>query len=140
MADIDSANMRIHIRLGKGRKDRDSLLSRVNLQLLRRYWAQYRPADWLFPGGIPGEPLSSKAIQRIFHKARAKAGIKNRATVHSLRHSFATHLLEAGVNLFYLQKLMGHASIGTTAKYLHLTRTGLDVKSPLDALEGFRHA
>lgn len=139
LADIDSTNMQIHIRLAKGQKDRDSLLSRAGLQLLRRYWVQYHPADWLFPGRIPGKTLSPSTIQHIFHKAKAKAGIKKRATIHSLRHSFATHLLEAGVNLFYLQKLMGHANIRTTIRYLHLTRAGLNITSPLDSLEGFRH-
>lgn len=140
-ADIDSANMQILIRLGKGKKDRYSLLSAVDLQLLRRYWVKYQPTDWLFPGGIPGGPLSVKAIQRVFHKARVKAGIKKPATIHSLRHSFATHLLESGVNLFYVQQLLGHANIRTTVRYLHLARTDvLKAVSPLDSLEGFRHA
>lgn len=140
VADIDSANMQIHIRLGKGKRDRYSILSKTNLKLLRLYWARYRPKDWLFPGGLPGQSLSTKAIQRVFQQAKAKAGIKKPATVHSLRHSFATHLLEAGVGLIYIQQLLGHVHITTTCKYLHLVRLDvLKVKSPLDALEDRLH-
>lgn len=135
--DIDSNNMQIHVRQGKGRVDRYSLLSPVNLELLRLYYARYRPKDWLFPGSSPGEHLAVRSIEGIFHDARIKAGITKPATVHSLRHGFATHLLESGVNLVYIQQLLGHADIRTTSVYLHLVRMDvLKIKSPLDSLDG----
>ncbi len=135
--DIDSNNMQIHVRQSKGRVDRYSLLSPVNLELLRLYYARYRPKDWLFPGSSLGEHLAVRSIERIFHDARVKAGITKPATVHSLRHGFATHLLESGVNLVYIQQLLGHADIRTTSIYLHLVRMDvLKIKSPLDSLDG----
>lgn len=141
VADVDSRNMQIRVRQGKGKVDRYTLLSPVNLDLLRLYWAQYRPKDWLFPGAVPGEPLATRSIQSIFRAAKDKAGIKKAVSIHSLRHSFATHLLEAGVNLVYIQQLLGHADLKTTSRYLHLIRMDvLKIESPLDALEDLNHA
>ena len=135
ISDIDSENMQIFVREGKGMIDRYSLLSQVNLDIPRLYWKQYRPTNWLFPGKLPGEPIRTRAIQDAFQKARNKAGINKKASIHSLRHSFATHLLEEGVNIVYIQQLLGHARIGTTTLYLHLAKVKiLQVKSPLDFL------
>ena len=136
IADIDSENMQIFVRQGKGNIDRYSILSDICLETLRRYWREYRPAGWLFPGKIPGEPIRTRAIQDAFLKMRRKAGLNPKASIHSLRHSFATHLLEEGVNIVYIQQLLGHARISTTTIYLHLTKVKvLQVKSPLDFLD-----
>ena len=133
--DIDSKNMQILIRQAKGKVDRYSLLSQVNLEILRRYYQEFRPKLWLFPGKIPGSPIHTRSLQRIFEEARDRSGISKKASIHSLRHSFATHLLEAGVNIVYIQKLLGHMNIRTTIIYLHLVRVKvLKVKSPLDML------
>ena len=133
--DIDSRQMQILVREGKGKIDRYSLLSEVILKFLRQYWKQYRPDVWLFPGKIPGQPMSNRAFQDAFQKARKKSGINTRASLHSLRHSFATHLLENGTDIVRIQHLMGHARIGTTTLYLHLAKSRiLEVKSPLDSL------
>jgi len=140
IADIDSKNMQIFIQQGKGNVDRYTLLSQVNLDILRQYWATYRPNHWLFPGFPTSKPIDTATIQRIFGAAKKKAGIKKPASVHSLRHSFATHLLEEGTNLLYIQKFLGHAHISTTCRYLHLMRASiLQVKSPLDLLEQKHH-
>jgi integrase/recombinase XerD len=135
VSDIDSRQMQILVRSGKGNVDRFSLLSKVNLIMLREYWKLYRPSLWFFPGKIPGQPISNRAFQDAFEKARSKSGINPRATLHSLRHSFATHLLETGVDIVRIQQLMGHSRIGTTTLYLHLAQSRiLQVKSPLDSL------
>jgi len=133
--DVDSKRMQLRVTQGKGKKDRYALLSSVTLNLLRDYWRQYRPFSWLFPGCSPDRPISTRSIQKIFEKAKQKAGIKKPATVHTLRHSFATHLLEAGTDIYRVQKLMGHTSPKTTAIYIHLRRQDLlKVVSPLDSL------
>jgi site-specific recombinase XerD len=135
VSDIDSENMQILIRQGKGNFDRYTLLSITLLECLRKYWRQYRPQDWLFPGKLPGQPLRTRAIQDAFLKMKIKAGIDKKATIHSLRHSFATHLLENGVDIVRIQRLMGHANISTTLLYLQLAKVKiLQVKSPLDSL------
>jgi integrase/recombinase XerD len=135
VSDIDSGQMQIMVREGKGKVDRYSLLSEVNLKMLREYWKQHHPTLWLFPGKIPGQPMSNRAFQDAFQKARKKSGINERASIHSLRHSFATHLLENGTDIVRIQHLMGHARIGTTTLYLHLAKSRiLEVKSPLDVL------
>jgi integrase/recombinase XerD len=135
IADIDSENMQILICQGKGNLDRYTLLSKANLEVLRQYWKQYRPEGWLFPGKILGEPLRTRAIQDAFLKMRNKAGINKKATMHSLRHSFATHLLENGTDIVRIQRLMGHANINTTLLYLQVAKVRLlQVKSPMDAL------
>ncbi len=133
--DIDSNNMQIVIRQGKGKKDRYSLLSKTNLNLLRDYWKRYHPKDYLFSGKNAANHISVRTIQKTFDQALAKAGIKKDATVHTLRHSFATHLLEAGTDICHIQRLLGHTSIKTTTIYLHLRRLDLlSIKSPLETL------
>jgi len=127
--------MMIRIRQGKGNKDRYTLLAKRTLNILREYWRSYRPVDWLFPGKQKHMPISSRTIQKVFEKALHKAGIKKKATVHTLRHSFATHLLEAGCDLYHIQHLLGHTTAKTTAIYLHITRKDLArVVSPIDLL------
>jgi len=135
--DIDSKNMQIHVHEGKGKKDRYCILSQVNLEILKSYYKNYYPREWLFPGQTPDKPITSRTIQHIFEKAKDKAKIKKPATVHTLRHSFATHLLEAGVSVYHIQQLMGHANVRTTSIYIHLQRKDvLNVISPLDMLSG----
>ena len=137
VVDLDSQRMVIRVEQGKGQKDRYTLLAQRTLDVLRDYWKEYRPQGWLFPGKPITEPLSVSAVQRVFEKALLRAGIKKPASVHTLRHSFATHLLEAGTDLFHIQRLLGHTSLKTTAIYLHLSRKDLGgVTSPLDLLEG----
>ena len=133
--DIDSSSMKIIVYQGKGNKDRHTLLSKTNLHILRDYYRMYRPKHWLFPGQNPDKHLSPRTPQKEFRKARSKAGILKDASLHTLRHCFATHLLDAGEDLVYIQQLMGHASIKTTSMYLHLRDTRvLKIKSPLDTL------
>jgi site-specific recombinase XerD len=135
ISDIDSENMQILIRQGKGNLDRYTILSKANLYLLRQYYRQYHPVEWLFPGKLPGRPVHNRAIQDAFSKMRNKAGINKKASMHSLRHSFATHLLENGTDIIRIQHLLGHARISTTTLYLHLAKSRiLEVKSPLDVL------
>jgi len=135
ITDIDSKRMQIIVRGGKGKKDRRTILSEKNLKILREYWLAYRPHDWLFPGLLPERPLTSNAIEDIFDKARLRAKINKPLSLHSLRHSFATHLLEAGVDIFYVKELLGHSSIKTTTIYLHLcNQRAFKIKSPLDLL------
>ena len=111
--DIDSERMQIRVEQGKGKKDRYTLLSVKNLELLRKYFLEYKPKVWLFEGAN-GDIYSPKSIQLILKKAVLKVGIKKHITVHTLRHSFATHLLEAGTDLRYIQSLLGHANSKTT--------------------------
>ncbi|WP_243186901.1 tyrosine-type recombinase/integrase [Clostridium muellerianum] len=135
--DIDSKNMQIFIRQGKGKKDRYSLLSKANLKILREYWKKYKPKEFLFPGRYCIDPISTRSVQRIFEKALKKTRIAKNATVHTLRHSFATHLLDAGTDICFIQRLLGHTRITTTTIYLHLRRMDLlSIKSPLDILLG----
>jgi len=135
VCDVDSKRMQLRVAQGKGKKNRYALLSPVTLNLLRDYWRQYRPFSWLFPGRSPERPISTRSIQKVFKDAKRKAGIKKPATVHTLRHSFATHLLEAGTDIYRVQKLMGHTTPKTTAIYIHLRRQDLlKVVSPLDSL------
>ena len=134
-ADIDSDRMMIRVEQGKGRKDRYVMLSPNLLELLRAYWRIARPADWLFPGQRPGTHLTAKRALQVCIKAGTAAGLTKRATVRALRHSFATHLLEAGANIRVIQVLLGHRSLRTTAKYTHVSReTICSTSSPLDQL------
>lgn len=135
VSDIDSERMLIHVRQGKGRKDRYTILSEVALDMLRRYAYAIRPKDWLFPGGNNVEYISERSVQKVFEAASRKAKINKKVTVHSLRHSFATHLLEGGTDLRYIQELLGHSSSKTTEIYTHVTQANLTkIKSPLDRL------
>ncbi|MHC1762651.1 MAG: tyrosine-type recombinase/integrase [Negativicutes bacterium] len=135
IADIDSNNMQIFIRQGKGQVDRFSILSVANLAVLRKYYKQYHLKVWLFPGQDPTNAITTHSLQLIFRYAKRKVGIEKEVFIHSLRHSFATHLLEDGVDICHIQKLLGHKNVSTTCKYLHLTRLSLlNVKSPLDTM------
>ena len=134
-ADIDSQRMVIRIEQGKGRKDRYVQLSPKLLELLRRYWRKVRPPEWLFPGQVPNQPLSRDAVGSAVAQASRRAGLKKRPSPHSLRHAYAVHLLEAGTDLRKIQLLLGHRSLSTTARYLHLaTSTVCATISPLDLL------
>ncbi len=136
VVDIDSELMHIHVRNGKGRKDRYVMLSESLLPKLREYYRVYRPKVWLFPSAKSERPLGASSAQRVFSRSRKKAGIRKPATFHSMRHSFATHLLEAGAELCYIQKLLGHASLNTTLIYTKVTTTGATkIRSPLDYLQ-----
>ncbi|HEY5823727.1 MAG TPA: site-specific integrase [Cyclobacteriaceae bacterium] len=133
--DIDSKRMNIVIRGGKGKKDRITLLSEKVLKLLRIYFKEYRPAVWLFEGA-PRAQYSTSSLQKIFAVALAKSGVRKEASLHTLRHSFATHLLEGGTDIRYIQALLGHNSSKTTEIYTHVTRKAFGkIKSPLDNLD-----
>ena len=139
VSDIDSGRMMIRVNEGKGLKDRYTLLGERNLEMLRRYWKAYRPLEWLFPGRNASGPVSTSAIQRVFKVSLEKARIKKKASVHTLRHCFATHLLESGTDLYYIQRLLGHKSAGTTSVYLHITGKDIGkIKSPIDTSVGNR--
>jgi len=132
-SDIDGERMTILVQGGKGNKDRYTVLGERTLELLRLYYKVYRPVQWLFPSRDSGKPLSGASVQRVFKKALHRAGIKKKASVHTLRHSFATHLLESGTDLYYIQRLLGHSAASTTSVYLHITGRDLaKVTSPID--------
>ena len=139
--DIEVKRKLIRVRGGKGRKDRYTVLSEIALRTFREYVDKYKPEKWLFPGQRKDKHISTRTVQAIFEKARDKAGIKKDATVHSLRHSFATHLLESGVDLRYIQELLGHKSSKTTEIYTHVSTKNLSkIKSPLDLMGGEKHS
>ena len=132
--DIHSSRMLIHVRRGKGDKDRFTILSPRLLEELRRYWLEERPLKWLFPNRNGG-PLSTKSIATAYYNAKQKAGVESGHGIHSLRHSFATHLLESGVDLITISRLLGHSALSTTAKYLHVTNRHVrNIHSPFDLL------
>ncbi len=135
--DIDSDRMMIHVVQGKGRKDRYTVLSEIALKVLREYAREYKPNKWLFHGEDPGRHITERTVQRIFENAKEKAGIHKKVSVHSLRHSFATHLLEGGIDLRFIQELLGHQSSKTTEIYTHVTQKSIkSIASPLDKLMG----
>jgi integrase/recombinase XerD len=118
--DIDSRRMLIRVEQGKGRRDRYTILPPTLLESLRRYWKISRSRPWLFPGRTPQRPLTQSAVQREVRRASKKAGLRKTVTTHTMRHCFATHLLEAGVDLRTIQVLLGHRSLNTSAVYLHI--------------------
>ena len=140
---IDSAQAIIRIEQSKGRKDRNVMLSPETLDLLRQWWKARRGYDattpvqerWLFPGRRPGKPMTTRQLNRLFHAAADAAGIKKGVTLHALRHSFATHLLERGTDIRVIQALLGHDKLDTTARYTRVA-TGMiaSIESPLDLL------
>jgi len=136
--DIDSKAMRIFVKDGKGGKDRYTILSHECLCVMREYWTIYRPKHrdgWLFLGIKNKTHISSAAIEDAFNKQLEKAGITKNVSIHTLRHDFATHLLEDGVDLFRIKELLGHASLSSTTVYLHLANTSSGVISPADRFE-----
>jgi site-specific recombinase XerD len=126
VGDIDGARMTVHIRCGKGGKPRMVPMSAALRELLRAYWLVERPCGYLFPGVTPDRPLHDNSVQKVCARARLRARIDKPASVHTLRHSYATHLLELGVDLRTIQKLLGHSSLSTTAIYVHVTGRLLD--------------
>ena len=144
---IDSAQKIIRVEQSKGRKDRNVMLSPETLDLLRQWWKARRDHDattplqerWLFPGRRPGKPMTTRQLSRLFHEAADAAGIKKGVTLHALRHSFATHLLERGTDIRIIQALLGHDKLDTTARYTRVA-TGMiaNVESPLDLLSQSR--
>ena len=134
-ADIDSERRMIHVRGGKGKKDRHTVLSDVALEFLREYWMTYRPKDWLFPGQRRGSHIKVRSVQKIVESARERSRIRKAFSTHTLRHSFATHLLERGTDLRLIQELLGHKSSKTTEIYTHVTKRDIArIVSPLDNL------
>ena len=133
--DIDSTRMVIAVRHGKGGKDRYVMLSEQLLGILRDYWKRTKPTHWLFPGPDPLQPVTTRSLQRVFHAAAEAAGFDKNVTVHTLRHSFATHLLEQKVDIRVIQGLLGHRNINSTTRY---TRVAVDtirqIQSPLEQL------
>jgi site-specific recombinase XerD len=133
--DIDSARMTITVQQGKGHRDRVVMLSPVLLDTLRQYWRSQKPREWLFPGRNPDQPISGNDIFMVFHNAVRRAGISKKVCPHSLRHSFATHLLESGTDLRTIQILLGHRNLKTTSRYLHVSQQHVRATaSPLDSL------
>ena len=137
VGDIDSQRMRIRVEQGKGRRDRDALLSRDLLAALRNWWKVARPPVWLFPNRLtPFDHVTPRSLNRAFHEAARKAGIRKAVCLHTLRHCFATHLLEQNVDIRVIQVLLGHKKLETTAVYAHVAAKTLDgIDSPLDLLK-----
>jgi integrase len=140
--DIDSQRMVLRVRAGKGGKERLTVLSPRLLEVLRAYWRLAKPRLWLFPGATPNRPVALDTARSVFHNARAQADLPRGYTPHSLRHSFATHLLDAGTDLVLIQNLLGHRSIETTSRYTHVSlarlqqATSLLDRLPTSAAEG----
>lgn len=134
LRDLDTERMQIRIRSGKGSKDRVTVLFRENLELIQAYMEQYRPCGYLFfSRGKPHHALPVRRIEWLFRRARERSGIRVDASVHTLRHTFATMLLDRGVNILRIQQLLGHSSVATTMRYLHLTEVTLtDNESPMN--------
>lgn len=134
IVDVDSKRMKIRIAHGKGNKPRDVILSERTLALLRRYYksAHPRPSTYLFESPYPDRPYSASSLCKVVHRAAHRAGITKNVTPHTLRHTFATHMLEQGENLKTIQYLMGHTSLRATMVYLHLAKIDSSIKSPLD--------
>lgn len=133
---IDSQRMVIRVEAGKGRKDRYVMLSPRLLDILRDYWHQVRPKGWLFPGDLPGQPITAGAVEDVCRKVRDQANFTKPVTPHSLRHAFAVHLLESGTDVRTIQLLLGHRSLATTARYLRLATSKVcATASPLDVLQ-----
>ncbi len=135
VSDIDSKRMMLRVEQGKGRKDRHAMLSPKLLELLRDWYRVARPQGWLFPGKDPVNPMTTRQLNRACHTAAEMADIKKRVTPHTLRHSFATHLLEQNIDIRVIQVLLGHTKLETTALYTRVaTKTIREVTSPLDRL------
>lgn len=132
---IERSRKMIRIEQGKGRKDRYTVLSDTLLKTLENYWQTYRPGKWIFPGQTRARHLTIDSAQQIYYKAKLNAGVERGRGIHTLRHSFATHLLEQGTRTYVLQQMLGHKSIRTTAKYLHISNEAISqVVSPADTV------
>jgi site-specific recombinase XerD len=131
-SDIARDIMRLKIRQAKGHRDRYALLSKVCLTQLEKYWKTYKPANWLFNGNKHGTQISTRSVQHAFELAKKNCGITRPGGIHSLRHSFATHMLEAGGGIFQLQKFLGHKHLQTTLIYAHMREENVKAESPLD--------
>ncbi|HEX8333412.1 MAG TPA: tyrosine-type recombinase/integrase [Segetibacter sp.] len=135
ISDIDSARMVISVRRGKGKKDRQALLSVKMLEQLRAYYRIYKPTEYLFEG-VTGGQYGYRSLQEVFKQAKERAGINFKGGIHTLRHSFATHLHENGTDIRLIQELLGHSNIETTMRYTHVSRRQLqNIISPLDNLD-----
>ena len=133
VSDIDSKRMVIRVEQGKGHKDRYVMLSPHLLELLRTWWKAARPQGWLFPGRDPAQPITTRQLNRACHAAAQMAAINKRVSLHTLRHSFATHLLERNTDVRVIQALLGHAHLETTVLYTQVaTKTISEVRSPLE--------
>ena len=132
---IERSRKMIRIEQGKGRKDRYTVLSDKLLKALEEYWRAYRPGNWIFFGKTKTKPMPVETAQKIYYNAKAEAGVKRGKGIHTLRHCFATHLLEQGTRTYILQQMLGHKSITTTSKYLHISNDAISkVISPADAV------
>jgi len=125
LGDIDSGRMVIRVRKGKGSKDRYTVLTKALLRELREYWRLDRPSEWLFPGATPTKPLADGTAKKMYAEVKARAGITKHGGLHTLRHCFATHLIEEGVPARTVQVLLGHSSMRSTGRYIHMARTEL---------------
>lgn len=137
VSDIDSERMVIRVDQGKGNKDRYVPLSERLLPVLRQYWRAVRPPEWLFPGQNPNKSLGRSSVDRFLRETKKRAGITKNVSLHSLRHSFATHLLERGTDIRTIQRLLGHRSLSSTMIYTHVAKNYVNqAGSPLDSLDG----
>ncbi|MEK4525283.1 tyrosine-type recombinase/integrase [Paenibacillus sp. FSL H8-0104] len=135
-SDLDIERQTLIVRQGKGQKDRRTLLSNLAWEIVQEYIMEYRPNRWLFPGQSSDRPLTERSVQKVFEEARQRAGIVKKVSIHALRHSFATHLLENGTDLRYIQERLGHTSERTTQRYTHVSMKNIQcIQSPLDRLD-----
>jgi len=131
--DIDVDRYLVKVRQAKGRKDRYTILSQSALDVLQKYIEQHTPQKWLFPGQTTEKHITERTVQKVFEQALLQSNLQKKASLHTLRHSFATHLLEAGTDLRYIQELLGHESSRTTERYTHVTlKDARRIRSPLD--------
>ncbi|MGQ8871109.1 tyrosine-type recombinase/integrase [Paenibacillus sp. TSA_86.1] len=135
-SDLDIERQTIIVRQGKGQKDRRTLLSHLAWEIVQRYITEYKTDRWLFPGQSSDRHLTERSVQKVFEEARQRAGIVKKCSIHALRHSFATHLLENGTDLRYIQELLGHTSAQTTQRYTHVSTKNIQrIQSPLDRMD-----
>lgn len=130
---IEAERMMLFVKSGKGHKDRYTLLSQTALEITRAYWRRFRPTHWLFPGRSDSRPMTEATAQQIYYQAVAKSGVRKIGGIHTLRHCFATHHMENGVDIYAIKRFLGHTSIATTSRYMHVRQERLrKVVSPLD--------
>ncbi|WP_090808303.1 tyrosine-type recombinase/integrase [Paenibacillus sp. 276b] len=135
-SDLDIERQTLIVRQGKGQKDRRTILSSLAWDMVQKYVTEYRPTRWLFPGKSSDRHLTERSVQKVFEEARQRADIVKKVSIHVLRHSFATHLLENGTDLRYIQELLGHTSARTTQRYTHVSTKNIQrIQSLLDRLD-----